>query len=141
MQRDKLLKIHQIVLGVALGLAFIITVEALSAIHDRVHIRLHGADESRWSMTLRDGRDRIEVSSRGDVELVEEGARLDVELGPGARFELDAKQNGVRRQLEMRAGGAIDYRVDGRRRPYDDAARLWLSSVLVEVSERGGFDG
>lgn len=140
MQRDKLSKIHQIVLGTALGLAFIVTVEAILAIDDGVQISFFDSGEHRWSMTLRDGGERVKILSRGDVELLEDEGSMAVEVGPGGVLRVDARGRDAARRLEIREGAAIDYRVDGRQQDFDAAARLWLSDILLEAVRRGGFD-
>ncbi|MEM1181431.1 MAG: hypothetical protein AAGM22_24015 [Acidobacteriota bacterium] len=143
-RRERLSKIHQIVIGCAGAALFILGVEGILAIDRGAEVRLFDIDsQNRWSMTIRDGRDRIKIKSRGDVDIVEDGELPTLEIADGGRLEIDARWDGERRKLDARGtadGIDFDYRVDGDTRPLDADGREWLGEMLLEAVRTGGLD-
>ncbi|MEO1087421.1 MAG: hypothetical protein AAFY88_24550, partial [Acidobacteriota bacterium] len=141
-RRQRLSKIHQIVLGCAVGLVFILGVEAILAIDSGAEVRLFNINSpDRWSMVLADGRDRVKIKSRGDVEVLEDGPHPSLAVGEGGVVRIDARRDGERRRLEARGGAdgtTYDYRVDGDRRDLDEDGRRWLGAILLEAIRDGG---
>ncbi|MEO1369452.1 MAG: hypothetical protein AAFX50_19920 [Acidobacteriota bacterium] len=142
-RRDRLRKIHQIVLGCAVGFVFILGVEAILAIDSGAEVRLFNISSSdRWSMVLSDGRDRVKIKSRGDVEVLEDDAVPSLDIAEGGVVRIDARRDGERRRLEARGtadGVTYDYRVDGDRRDFDEDGRRWLGDILIEALRDGGI--
>ncbi|MEM8995649.1 MAG: hypothetical protein AAGF23_12760 [Acidobacteriota bacterium] len=142
-RRERLRKIHQVVLGCAVGLLFILGVEAILAIDRGAEVRLFDISSSdRWSMVLSDGRDRVKIKSRGDVEVLEDGPIPSLDIAEGGVLRIDARLDGERRRLEARGtvdGVTYDYRVDGDRRDLGEEGRRWLGDILIEALRDGGI--
>jgi hypothetical protein len=85
--------------------------------------------EVRWS----NENCSIRVSARGDIEFTPD-FRAIKSMSSGSRFQFEERQGTERRELEIQSrDGQLEYRwrVDGRDRPYDTAAREWFADMLV----------
>ena len=108
-----------------------------------------GFDKSSNSVHENDRERRITIKVSGNactVDVRAEGkfdfnaeftdiARMD----PNGSFRVDVTDKGVRRQLDIESkNGTLTrtWRIDGRERPYDDEARAWFASFLIELDRR-----
>lgn len=101
----------------------------------------------------------VKVEIRGRVEFGADD-RTVARIPPGGLFELEEEGPGTRRLVRMESGPdgapAVEYRVDGDQRSFDQEGRDWLASILPElfrhtainaeararrILDRGGPDG
>lgn len=85
----------------------------------------------------RNGRtgERTEMTLRGEVSFTEAEDGI-AAIAPGGEFKLSIKRDGVERTLRVVPGKdqpQHDYRVDGKRQPFDATARAWLAQALPQL--------
>ena len=142
MKRQNLSTVHQIMIGFGVAAVFVLAVEAFQSGHPGWRIESQNEDGS-YSISMRDGRDRLKVKSRGKVEF-EDDRRVE-RLEVGARFKVEERLDGIEHRLVVtpKADGSPDYsyRVDGQARDFDTERRVrslfdqsGVEGVLEEVS-------
>ncbi len=141
MKRQNLSTVHQIMIGFGVAAVFVLAVEAFQSGHPGWRIESQNEDGS-YSISMRDGRDRLKVKSRGKVEF-EDDRRVE-RLEVGARFKVEERLDGIEHRLVVtpKADGSPDYsyRVDGQARDFDTEAETWLAGVLLRVFRSTGVD-
>ncbi len=141
MKRQHLSTVHQIMIGLGIAAVFVLAVEAFQSGHPGWRLESHSEDGS-YSISMRDGRDRLTVKSRGKVEF--EGDRRVARLEAGARLRIEERLDGVKHRLVVtpKSDGSPDYvyRVDGQGRDFDAEAEQWLAGVLLRIFRSTGID-
>src|SRR5687768_6585937 len=100
------------------------------------------AQWDQWRSTHDDGDRRLELNIRGkiwftdddsDIQRLEPGGRLMIEerkrFAPERMIIITAAENGDLQRT---------YLVDGQPRPYDDAAKAWLGTILPSIIRESG---
>ncbi|HZD05964.1 MAG TPA: hypothetical protein VE173_13720, partial [Longimicrobiales bacterium] len=102
----------------------------------------HHASDGRHRLEWRREGCRVEVRVEGDVEFGADFRTVD-RLGDDALLRIQEEDGSTERRLDVTSGpgGAprYRYRVDGRDRPFDDAAETWFAGMLLQVFRRAGF--
>ena len=141
MKRQHLSNVHQIMIGFGIAAVFVLAVEAFQSGHPGWRIESQNEDGS-YSISMRDGRDRLTVRSRGKVEF--EDDRRVARLEAGARLRIEERLEGTKHRLVVtpNADGSPDYayRVDGQVRDFDEQAEQWLAGVLLRIFRSTGID-
>ena len=91
-----------------------------------------------WTIKLKGGPCSVDFRLEGKPQFNDDFTDI-AGLSRDGSFRADVTVGGVRRQLEIVPGndGLVrTWRVDGRERPYDDAARAWLAEFLIELDRR-----
>ncbi len=95
------------------------------------------------SIRMRDGRWRLEIEYRGEIEMTPDERALE-RLGPDAYLEIEERDGRERRRFEAvpGAGGVpeITWLVDRQPAAFDAEARVWLARVLKRVYRATGHD-
>jgi hypothetical protein len=77
----------------------------------------------------------VDLRLDGKIEFNEDFTDI-ASISSGGFLRLDVTDGGVRHELELKPkGGSLErvWRVDGKEQPYDDAARTWLASFLIDL--------
>jgi hypothetical protein len=105
--------------------------------HSSTSIQDHNGTQS-WTIKLKGGPCSVDFRLEGKPQFNDDFTDL-VGLSRDGSFRADVTVDGVRRELEIvpgRDGLVRTWQVDGRERPYDEAARAWLASFLIELDRR-----
>ncbi|HWO57908.1 MAG TPA: hypothetical protein VNN55_10125 [bacterium] len=96
----------------------------------------------RTTATWSDGTNKLKVRIEGTVKFGEDDRTID-DLSKSGRILIWEKRDSRVTELDVRADrqGDLDYEynVDGRERPFDDAGRAWLATVLVDLIRKTGI--
>jgi beta-lactamase regulating signal transducer with metallopeptidase domain len=99
------------------------------------------ADDDHWQIVLHHGTCRLGIELEGDVRFLADDRGIE-RLGRGARITIEEDAETTRKLVVTPGpGGEPAYRwsVDGDVRPFDAAARRWLTEVLPEVFRTTGI--
>ena len=129
--------LFQIVLGLFLALAIVMTLEAF----DRGTFHLVFGDSRTFSH--HDGDSSMRVAIHGDVDFRDDESGIE-RLSAGSTFEVEESNRQGRRRLRARAtgGGDVEWTwwVDRRERPFDAEAEAWLQEILPRIFRVSGID-
>jgi hypothetical protein len=102
-------------------------------------VSIHDDDgKQKWTIKLEGASCKIDFRMEGKARFNDDFTDL-VSLPPDGSFRIDVTSDGERRELEItpqRNGLQRTWKVNGHEQPYDDAARTWLGSFLVELDRR-----
>ena len=139
MKRSTLGVAQQVMLGIGIAAVFVLVVEAIQS-------EGHGwrfessEDDGSYVISVRDGRDRLKVRSRGKIEYEDERRVGSIEVG--ARLRVEERIDGVKHVLVVTPGAdgspSCKYRVDGKVRPFDQEAETWFAGVLIRIFRQTG---
>ena len=133
-----------ILLGCFLALGVILAWEAASS---HAEYSWTSESDSVWGeirkVRMRDGRWRLTVYHRGDIELSADESRIE-RVGPNSFLEIEEREGRRRRRLEVRPGPGgepeIAWFVDREPAEFDQEARTWLWEVLPRIYRTTGLD-
>lgn len=118
-------------LAAALGMA------APSAAQERSHI----TDNNETRIVDDNGGRRMEIRSRGAVEVNEAGGWV-TSVGAGGQLTIEERDGGSTRRLEFRPGdGAprVRYFVNGDERALDASGRAWAQRLVLQAVRESGL--
>lgn len=100
-------------------------------------------DDSTWTTTHSENGHELRIRVKGKAEFNDDYSAL-VSLSPGGSLNLRETNNGQTRRLEITAdnSGALkqSYFVNDTARAFDDEARRWLATILLDMVRQSGFD-
>lgn len=132
---------QQVVLGVALALACVMTVEALN--HSLTWNNHFTSQDGAENVSIRRGKDRLKATFKGEVVFTEDDRGLE-RLGPGALFELKTRDASGRHSFRAVAGNdgrpQIEFRRAGKDVAFDAAGQDWLHGHLQFLYRRSGVN-
>ncbi|MCG8467688.1 MAG: M56 family metallopeptidase [Gemmatimonadetes bacterium] len=103
---------------------------------------VHRTSNDDISIDLEYGECRSEVRIRGDIEFSEDFRDV-ARLSRGASLRFEVRRPGDRRRLEIDPGNGgapeYDWRIDGDRQPFDQAARRWLAGALLDLFRTSSY--
>jgi hypothetical protein len=118
------------------------TVDACADLLHEVTTHIVRESNARRTIQLENRRCRVDVVISGDVRFSSD-FRAIAGLADGGSFSVDERTGGARRRVAFapdgRGGMAVDYRLDGDRRPFDAAAERWLADRLLLLYRRAGL--
>lgn len=124
--------------GVLTRLADWFTEDVLSGIGTSINTDGRGYTSATWS----DGRNRLKVRIEGDVEFNEDDRGIK-SISRGGYVAIQEKRGPKKTEIEIESGRggelSYDYRVNGKRQPFDESAREWLGDVLLQLMRRTGI--
>jgi F0F1-type ATP synthase delta subunit len=92
-------------------------------------------------INMEGGGCKIDLQSEGRITFTDDFTDI-AGLDDRGFFRLRVEDNGTRRQLDIESrGGRMTrtWRVDGRELPYDEAARRWFASFLIDLDRRSAI--
>jgi beta-lactamase regulating signal transducer with metallopeptidase domain len=92
----------------------------------------------RWTVKMSGPGCEVDLRAEGKIEFNPDFTDIG-RIDQNGFFRLDVTDGGVRRQLDIESkGGTLTrtWRVDGRERPYDNEARAWFGTFLIELDRR-----
>src|SRR5262245_37226944 len=100
-------------------------------------------DGEKWTLIRKDGARSIRIKSNGMISFADDYSGIE-SLPPGGSFIVEEATGSGLTRLEVRArtDGSLQYlySAQGDPRDFDDNAKKWLSSLLLEVVRKSGFD-
>lgn len=106
---------------------------------DKSSSSIHEDDnERRWTVKLSGAGCSVDLRAEGKFTFNDQFTDI-ARIDSNGFFRVDVTDRGVRRQLDIESrNGTLTrtWRVDGREQPYDDAARAWFASFLIELDRR-----
>lgn len=102
----------------------------------------HMTDDGLTVVETASGDCRAAVRIEGEIRFDDDFASI-ASLSSDALLRIEVARDGERRRIEARRGegGRPAYRwfVDGRERPFDEAARRWLDGALLDLFRTAGY--
>lgn len=101
------------------------------------------SDDSTWSMTHSDNGHELRIRVKGKAEFNDDYSAL-VSLSAGGSLNLRETNNSQTRRIEITAdnNGALkqSYFVNDAARAFDDEARRWMATIMLDLVRQSGFD-
>jgi dUTPase len=91
--------------------------------------------ERRWTVKVEGTDCLVEMRAEGKVEFNDDFTDI-ASISPNGFFKVESRDQGTRRELEIRSsGGSLTrvYRLNGAERPFDAEARAWFAGFLIAL--------
>lgn len=111
--------------------------------HTNQHIQTSNHDSDRkWRVSWSTNECSVDMTSQGAVEFTRNLDGIE-SIGRGGYFEITERIGREKRKYEAERGanGELEvlYTVNGDRRTFDEEARKWLSTLILELERNSGF--
>ena len=98
-------------------------------------------DDMQWTASYTGNGCSVDLHVRGVITFADDLSGV-VAIAPGGSFEAEERTPDARHRVEIKPGtGGLQhsYSVNGDTKPFDDAGRAWLASLLLGLERRSAF--